>query len=168
MVSQTMNISPKNINRPRNIAIIALIILALSFLFGAGIGRFLLGRLVTGQDALAFVMSRPTREFVVISRLVNSRSELDRLSGYYALLDNGMLDTGFFAERLQKEISPVVRRTIVWILGFSGNREEALSVLSAAFDSAGPRIKREVLLSMQRIDEKYYNDFVQKKRAGGK
>lgn len=157
-----------NPNGPLVMAILSLAVLAFSFFAGAGIGRLLLSHLVTGRDTFAFLLSRPAREFVVVSRLVNSDSELSRLAGYYGLLENEMIDTAFLKERLASETTPVVRRTIIWVLGFSRDSDEALEVLNSVYKNAGDSLKQDILHAMRRLDEKYYNDFIQEKGQGGK
>ena len=159
--------SPININRPRNMAVMILISLAFAFLAGSVLGRYSIRKIVTGNPRYAVVLQRSARDLFTISRLLNSQSEMKRLSGYYGLYENQLIDTDFLVERLDKEASPVVRRTIIWLLGFSKDEKSALESLSGAYSSGNPLIREEVLRSMKRVDSNYYTDFL-KKESGGK
>jgi len=148
-------------------AVMILALLAFSFLAGSVLGRYSIGQIVTRKPRYAIVLQRSARDLFTISRLLNSQSEMKRLSGYYGLYENQLIDTDFLVERLDKEASPVVRRTIIWLLGFSKDEKNALESLAGAYSSGNPLIREEVLRSMKRIDSDYYAEFL-KKGSGGK
>jgi hypothetical protein len=140
-------------------------VLLLSILLGLGggilIGRELLHRALV-SDATAFFIFRPAGEFFSVYSLINSRSELKRLSGYYSLMEYGHSDDDFLIERYSLERSPAVKRTIVWMLGFSGKSERVAKFLSDAYPGSSGAVRDQILQSLSRVSPLRYRDFVKK------
>lgn len=138
-----------------------IIILTAGFLFGSALGSILITGLITKGNRTAFLLYRPSSEYIITARLLGSSSELLRLSGYYSLLDNRRIDNNFLIERYKKE-PDYIKRSIIWILGYSENPKSVLSFLSEEYNDASKYLKREMLKSMKRIDKTYYTDFIVK------
>lgn len=145
------------------IRIVAVLLLSLSLGLGGGviIGRELLHKALL-SDATAFFIFRPAGEFFSVYSLINSRSELKRLSGYYSLMEYGHSDDAFLIERYSLERSPVVKRTIVWILGFSGERGPVMKFLSDAYPETSGALRVQILQSLSRVSPERYRDFMKK------
>ncbi len=139
-------------------------LLALSLCLGLGIGlscgSVMLHRALLA-DSAAFFLFRPAGEFFSVYSMINSDNDLIRLSGYYSMLDYGHGDDAFLMERYSLERSDTVKRTIVWMLGFSHGSGVAKFLTDSYADSSGP-IKGQILKSLSRVDPGGYRDFIRK------
>ncbi|MBN1534987.1 MAG: HEAT repeat domain-containing protein [Spirochaetes bacterium] len=124
-------------------------------------GRELLHRALM-SDATAFFIFRPAGEFFSVYSLINSPSELKRLSGYYSLMEYGHRDDAFLMERFSLERSPAVRRTIVWMLGFSEGSEQVTKFLMDAYPGSSGAVRDQILQSLSSVSPRHYRDFVKK------
>lgn len=141
--------------------LIIIIFLSLSgYLIGTGTGKLLLKSLLFSKKSSPFLIYKPAQEFFTIYRYINSSNELERLNGYYALLDNRIIDEQYLCERFNIEKSTIVKRTIVWMLGSSPGAEDMLDCFNKIYSNSNISIKREILRSLKRADEKIFNEFV--------
>ncbi|HQL81372.1 MAG TPA: hypothetical protein PK307_04175, partial [Spirochaetota bacterium] len=106
-------------------------------------------------------------QFYDIFNLLNSNNPYSRLSGYYSLVDANMIDPGFIRERYSREQVPVIRRTLLWVLGLSKDRDEALRSYVSLYDASDDDMKREILGMMKRLDPAFYGEFIKKNRVTG-
>ena len=154
----------KSIQGNRQI-ILATALLAIT-LFGVGnaIGLFgshhMVNNLLSGRGLSSLLIFKPTGNLIRIFKMVNSKNELERLSGYYALLDSGIIDVNFLAEQLTREETPAVKRTIIWLLSFAESAEEAEAVFDEVYGRSTLPMKREIIRSMKRLDEERYVEFI--------
>lgn len=132
-------------------------------LFGSVIGDLLITGLITKGNRTAFLLYRPSAEYIYTAKLLGSNSELLRLSGYYSLLDNRQIDSDFLIERYRKE-PDYIKRSIIWVLGFAENPEAALAFFTKEYKNASKILKREMLRAMKRIDKSYYTKFIIKNK----
>lgn len=123
-------------------------LLLLGYGFGAGCALVSMKTALAGRSPL--LLFRPTQGFVRIYRSINSPDELERLDGYYAMREHRLVDEGFLIERFQYEQSPVVRRGIVWVLGFSTSRKRVVSFFAGLYPNTTPPIKLEILRGINR------------------
>lgn len=142
--------------------------LALAIGLGCGVsgGEILLQRsmLKGGSSPLFF---RPAYEYYAIFRFINSGDEMKRLAGYYALLDSRRGNDEFLIERYEKEQSPVIRRTILWILGFSDDSEGIVDFYHGIYKDSPVPIKRQIEESLLSRDAGLYRDFLKKEGLPG-
>jgi hypothetical protein len=154
--------------RNKSGAILALVIIALlasGLVAGRLLGLRLVESVVLNQNRLPLLLSQPVNQFYNVYSLINSGNMYSRLSGYYGLKDNRMIDEKFLTERFKTEKDPVVRRTLAWVLSFSEDPAPALKFYASIFPESDDSLKKELLRLMKRIDEAYYRDFVVKNRV---
>lgn len=134
------------------------ILLAAVLLAGYGAGRVAGNRLVEGvvlgESRFPLLVSRPVGQFYDIYRMLNSRNPFSRLSGYYALVDNMMIDEEFLIERYGVERFPVTRKTILWALSFSENRRSVADFYRSVYGESDEEIKSEIRGHMKRVCSK--------------
>jgi len=142
------------------------LVLAAVFLFSAGYfaghtaGRWTIEHAMTRQFPAVFLLNKPTYRFYEAYRLVNSTDDAERLRGYYLLFENRIIDTDYFSERLDIETSDINKRTIIWILGYSGEPEKAVKAFSLLYGTSGVIIRREMLRALQRMGDDYFREFI--------
>lgn len=134
-----------------------LMILLSGYAIGQTIGIKIIKGIIKG-DRSAFLLYKLPFEYIKTANLLSSPDELDRLEGYYSLLDNKLNDDELLIERFREE-SSLVKSTIVWLLGYSGNKDKTLEFLSQEYSSANQRVKREILKTMKRLDETFLKSF---------
>jgi len=143
------------------------ILLPVLLVFGYWSGRFIGNRfllnLISSDSLFPLLISRPVDQFYEIALLLNSRNPYSRLSGYYSLLDNKMINTQFLMERFQKEENYTIKRSILWILSFSDDTGDVLRFYSSIFSRNDPLMK-DILVLMKRIDRDYFMKFIEKNK----
>jgi hypothetical protein len=145
----------------------AVILLGVAITGGFFMGRSAGDRLVRGvllrESKLPLLLSRPVYQFYDIYTLLNSGNPFSRLSGYYSLVDAKMIDIEFIRERYDREQVPVIRRTLLWVLGFSRDRAAALKFYASRYDTGDEETKKDILAMMKRLDPAFYGKFIKKK-----
>ncbi len=134
-------------------------------ILGLGAGHFILKLVIRNPLFSPFLIYRPSRDFFASYRLVNSTNELERLAGYYALRENGLIDIPFLEERYSQEESPVTRRAIVWVLGASKNVKNVTAFFEKIYPSATDSVRQEMLRSLKSLDESSYNEFLNRNKV---
>ena len=140
--------------------IIIMITACTGYASGHMIGTELIKRFVTGRSGLLLLLSRPAYESVQSASMLNSDSGLKRISGYYSLFENRNIDAAFLIERYRREGDEYIKRTIIWLLGYSDGSSGVLKFLSREYKAADERFKREILRSMKKLSENYYSEFI--------
>ena len=92
--------------------------------------------------------------------LLNSPDMLDRLAGYYGLADMRNIDEDFIFTRLDKEESPVIKKTLVWLLSHSNNKKSTFKRLEEIWDLQSDEVKAEILRTLQKLDDKAFKEFL--------
>jgi len=135
--------------------------LALGGLVGTATGNILITRLLTRGMRLGLLFYKPAFHFFVTGRLLDSPDEMRRLEGYYSLLDSGRVEVPYLIERYRLESSTYVKRTIVWIMGYAEDRDEAFDGLSSLYRDAVPEVKKEAMRSLNRINTENARKFIE-------
>lgn len=156
----------------KNKTIVICAVLLLLPLIGYRAGRLAGGRMLAGivmrESSFPLLISRPVTQFYDLYVLINSGNPFSRISGYYLLLDNNMIDEVFLLERYRKEELFAIRRTILWILGFSQDAGVVLRDYAALYNESDEPMKKEILALMKRKDRDYYRAFVRDGRVDKK
>lgn len=137
------------------------------YLIGRGAGNRLMEGILLHETRFPLLLSRPVYQFYDIYTLLNSNNPYSRLSGYYSLVDANMIDLDFIRERYAREQVPVIRRTLLWVLGRSKDRDAALKIFASLYDSSDDEMKREILAMMGRLDPGFRAEFIKKNRVPG-
>jgi hypothetical protein len=128
-------------------------------------GSYAVKKMVTDGGGIFFLLFRPAHQFFQVYRMLNSNSEVIRLSGYYSMLDNNIIDEEFLEKRYLDERSIPVKRSIIWLMGFSGDFEEIKKFFNEIYDESPREVKREILRIFQRRDPVYFKDFTGRKKG---
>ncbi len=135
-------------------------------LFGAGLGlgtvagpMLVKGMLLNGSRS-SMVFFKPATEFIHTYRLINSGNALDRLSGYYSLLDNNMVIEYFLFDRFKAEKTDLNRKTILWVLGHSGSRKKLIEFYSGIYSESSRHLRSIILRNTMKMGEQYFADFI--------
>jgi hypothetical protein len=148
--------------------IIIMITVCAGYASGHMIGTELIKRFVTGRSGLLLLLSRPAYEFVQSASMLNSDSGFKRISGYYSLFENRNIDAAFLIERYRREGDEYIKRTIIWLLGYSDGNPGVLKFLSQEYKTAGESFKRELLKAMKKLSESYYIEFIKDNNVNNK
>ena len=139
-----------------------------SLLIGYAAGRMLGNRFVEDvvlqKARFPLLLSRPVSQFYDIYTLINSNNPYSRLSGYYSLVDNKMINEQFLMERFRREQNDALRGSILWILGNSSDRGGVVRFYTSVYDESSDTIKKRILGFMKRVDNDYYMKFIKKNR----
>jgi len=112
-----------------------------------------------------YLLSNPTGENIDLYKMINSSDSLERMTGYYAMLDRGFIDIAFLYDRLRREESHSIKRTIVWIMGFSSNFNSVAEIYTEYYSKAPLVIKKEILAIIKKRDRVLYDKFIKKKKV---
>lgn len=144
------------------------IILIAVITFGAG-GGFFCGNVLrnlylTSGLTVMYLFAEPEYEYLYIRSMVDSDDENERLLAYYAIKEYGKDNTSFFIERFVKEKSTHVKRVLVWILGFSKDREAVLATYGKYYPVSDRVIQKTIRESAMRmgLDEKEFIEKIRK------
>ena len=148
-------------------ACMLVVTLLAGFLVGRGIGNRFMEGILFKESRFPLLLSRPVYQFYDIYTLINSNNPFSRLSGYYSLVDAKMIDLDFIKERYAQEELPVVKETLLWVLGFSKDRSAVLNYYASIYDAGDDDMKREILALMERLDPAFQVEFVKKNRITG-
>jgi hypothetical protein len=151
--------SARKINRKKTLILfVFLFILSAGLAFGQIAGSHIVSGLLQGRRFVLLFYSPPF-EYLRTASLLYSSEELKRLEGYYSLLDNKIIDNDLLFERYKQE-SEFIKPVIVWLLGYSGEKDSVLKFISGEYANADQRVKKEILRTMKRLDKAYFNNFV--------
>ena len=148
--------------------IMAIILLcAVLFSVGLGIGRGM-GRAVIwgflimkGSPMQVFFM--PADRYINSARLLNSENELDRIAGYYSLLEGTALEQDFLKELYQKETYDPGRKIIVWVISQGKDKKAAFNTLEAVYDGSSDDLKKVIFAVMKELDSGLFESFLKEK-----
>jgi hypothetical protein len=148
----------ENFNRKKvNIVFVFLLILFLGYAFGRIAGNHVVSGLLKGKR-FVLLFYRPPFEYLKTANLLYSSEELERLEGYYSLLDNKIIDKDLLIDRYKQE-SELIKPVIIWLLGYSGDKNAVLRFISEEYTNADQRLKNEILKTMKRLNEDYFKNF---------
>ncbi|MFC1670027.1 hypothetical protein ACFL20_06500 [Spirochaetota bacterium] len=142
------------------LTLLFLIILLIGYIAGKFAGSHIVSGLLVNKNRVAFLLYRPAKQYFEVYRLINSENELKRLSGYYSLLDNKIVDVNFLSERYFKENSSYVKRTIIWILGRADDFGEVMKIYKKIYKGGDKSTRRDIIESVKRRGEKYHGEFL--------
>ncbi len=130
--------------------------------YGVGLllGERFMESIVLREGRLPLLLSRPVNQFYDVYSLINSANPFSRLSGYYSLVDNSMVNEDFIAERYGRERFIVIQRTLLWALSKSRDRKKALKFYASVYPASDDSLKKDILRHMMRLDNNYYHSFI--------
>ena len=117
------------------------------------------------EGRFPLLLSRPVNQFYDIYNLINSANPFGRLSGYYSLVENNMVNERFIADRYDREQLVVTRRTLLWVLSYAKDKRQALSFYASVYKNSDDSLKSDILRYMKRLDEKFYEGFVKENKV---
>jgi hypothetical protein len=138
--------------------------LFIGFTAGRTLGNRFVENIVLRQARFPLLLSRPVSQFYDIYTLINSNNPYSRLSGYYSLIDNKMINDKFLMERFRREQNDALRGSILWILGNSSDRGGVLRFCASVYEESSDTIKKRILGLMKRVDNDYYLLFIRNNR----
>lgn len=151
-----------------NIIIVSVVACIASLFMGYSAGRLLGSRFVEDillqQARFPLLFSRPVSQFYDIYTLINSSNPYSRLSGYYSLVDNKMINEQFLMERFRHEQNDALRGSILWILSHSNDREGVVRFYTSVYDESSDNMKKRILGFMKCVDNNYYLKFIKKNK----
>lgn len=145
-----------------NLLLILLVVLLLAagYVLGNSLGTYLTRTMILYERRYMLLLYRPAHEYIFLYDKLNDVNELNRLSGYYSLLEYRSIDNTFLIDRYKREKSPYIKRTLIWILGYSEDRSGTIDFFSSIYKNAAPGIQLEILQSVKRIDESSLEQFI--------
>jgi hypothetical protein len=147
-----------NFNRKKlYIVFVFLLILFIGYTLGRIAGTHIVSGFLKGKRFI-LLFYRPPFEYLKTANLLYSSDELVRLEGYYSLLDNKIIDKDLLIERYKQE-SELIKPVIIWLIGYSRDKDAVLKFISEEYAKADQRVKNEILKTMKRLDEEYFKNF---------
>ncbi|MCU0847962.1 MAG: hypothetical protein MUD12_08765 [Spirochaetes bacterium] len=116
--------------------------------------------IITKNSTLPLILFKPAFEVYRTYTLVNSNEPLERLSGYYSMLDNNIINSDFLYDRLQKEKHDFIKRNIIWIMGQSDDLGATIRIYSSVYSSSEPAVRKEILSSLRKKGKGIYDEFI--------
>ncbi len=157
----------KNLKKERlYIIFVFLVILFFGYALGRTAGTHIVAGLFKGERYI-LLLYRPPFEYLKTANLLYSSDELKRLEGYYSLLDNKLIDPDLLIERYKQE-SEFIKPVIIWLLGYSNDKEAVLKFMSGEYANTDQRVKKEILKTMKRLDETYFKNFAASQKINNK
>ncbi len=137
--------------------------------YGAGllIGSRFMESIILKEWRFPLLLSRPVNQFYNVYSLINSSNPFSRLSGYYSLVDNNMVNEQFIADRYGREPFIVIQRTLLWVFSHGKDRDKAVKFYTSIYKTSDDSLRKDILRYMKRLDEKYYNGFVKENKVEG-
>jgi len=120
------------------------LLLIFSLASGKMIGDNLISSFLSSKVVTPFFLTKPAFKYIKIYDKLNDKNELNRLTGYYALLDYNIIDLNFLKERFFLEKHLTVKKTILWIMGHSNNKNQLSKVFSSIYKKSDKHIKKEI------------------------
>jgi hypothetical protein len=150
------------IDKIGNLLLVLLVFLlfAVGYVLGDSIGTYLTKSLILYERRYLILLYRPAHEYIFLYDKLNDVNELKRLSGYYSLLEYKTIDNTFLIDRYKREKSPYIKRTIIWILGYSEDSSGTIDFFSSIYKDATPEIQLEILRSVKRMDGSPLKQFI--------
>jgi len=146
----------------------SIVVFSTTLLFGYFTGRLLGNRFVENvvlqQGRFPLLLSRPVNQFYDIYTLINSNNPFSRLSGYYSLVDNKMINEQFLMERFRREQNEALSGSILWILSYSGDNDAVVTFYASVYNNSSDPIKKRILSLMKRVNKDYYMKFIKKNK----
>jgi hypothetical protein len=143
------------------------VLIITGIIMGRFIGNRFVASMVLKNSTLPLLFTRPVNQFYDMYVLMNSGNPYSRLSGYYSLIDNKMINNEFLMERYQKEENFAIKRTILWILSFSNDSQGVLKFYASIFNE-NTLMMKDILVLMKRINADYYMKFVETRKIDKK
>jgi len=141
-------------------------LLLFGLLSGTIIGNHLINGFLLNNKNWILLLYSPSFYYFNTANMLNSDDELKRLAGYYSMRESKKIDIPFLMERFKDEPSLFVKRTLIWVIGYSREKRIALKNLSAIYDDSPLQIKNEILRSAIRIDrDKLLEEFVKQHKV---
>ncbi len=141
---------------------LCIILIVIGYKAGNFIGAKYISEFYSNGSRSLFSLYRPANEYFKIYGSLNSINAYERLTGYYSLLDNKIIDEEFLFDRYKREELSTAKLTIVWILSFSKNIKKVEDIYGAIYAGSNYAIKKEILRALFRMDRSAFNDFARK------
>jgi hypothetical protein len=135
---------------------------------GRLLGNRFMESIIMEQGRFPLLLSRPVNRFYDIYALIHSENSFSRMSGYYGLADNRMINLEFLSERFRLEREDPLRKTVLWILSYSNDTSGVLKFYLSVYKESGDSVKRRILELMMRVSNDYYIKFVRTNRIDAK
>lgn len=130
---------------------ICLLLLVSGYQIGSCGGRGALNRLYFKGGTLISLIYTPSGRYYESAALLSSSNELERISGYYSILEGAGFDEEYLKERYLAEDSSPAKRVILWVLTQGGAR--SLDVLASLYESAGAEEKADIEQALRKARE---------------
>ena len=99
--------------------------------------------LVGNFSMFAFIFS-PAQSFSDTYSLLNSSSDYDRLTGYYAYKESGLIDLDFLFERYQSEDSDIIKKVIIWLTEDYSDKEKLVDFYKKLYNISPKNIQKNL------------------------
>ncbi len=136
------------------------LILILGYGIGVAAGNVFIRSFITGKSRLLLLLFRPSSGFIKSIAMLNSSNELERLTGYYSMLYNDKIDMDYLMERYKMETSVHLKRTIIWLTGYSRDTGRMVDEFTVLYNGADPVVKKEILRTLHRRETGLLQKFI--------
>ncbi|MBP7582969.1 MAG: hypothetical protein KBA61_02970 [Spirochaetes bacterium] len=147
------------LDKVRNPLVLA-VLAGAGVLLGLALGALLSRLYFTAGNPAIHLFTEPGAEYRFIRSRMESPSEENRAVALYALLEYGKADPEFLIERYRAEKSALVKRIIVWSLGFTGGHDDVTAFIRREYPAATAPVKREMVRTITRMGGAGAEDFI--------
>ena len=128
----------------KKFCILLVFLLALGCAAGKFYGDSILKSSLTGDFSIfAFIFS-PSQSFSDTYSLLNSSSDYDRLTGYYAYRESGLIDLDFLFERYKDEDSDIIKKVIIWLAEDFSDKEKLVDFYKKLYSVSPENIQQSL------------------------
>ena len=130
------------------------LLIIVGYIFGFLIGKNTILRLYSLKGSVVSFIFTPASNYYKSSILINSRNELERISGYYSLIDSFVLpEAAYLHECYLKEDSISAKKVLLWVFTRIENNQTSLDVLNSLYESADQDEKANIRKTIELLNK---------------
>ena len=137
-----------NIRKYSLIILVPVLIFTTGYAIGTCSGKGMISSLITGESRYPLLIGTPAGEIFKIYRMVNSENPLERISGYYALIDANMIDLDFLHERFLDETLPAAKLVLVKAISCTDKKKKMYDIFDSIYNKSELPVKTEIVRTL--------------------
>lgn len=134
----------KEMKLVKNFCIILMFLMTIGCVTGKFYGDYILKSSLAGDFSIFSFIFSPSQSFSDTYSLLNSSSDYDRLTGYYAYKESGLLDLDFLYERYKSEDSDIIKKVIIWLAEDYSDKEKLVDFYRKLYNVSPENIQKSL------------------------
>jgi len=134
----------------KNFCILLIFIILSGIVTGKIAGDYILSSALRGNNSFLTYIFSPSQSFAGTYKLLNDSSDYNRLTGYYAYNESGLIDIDFLYERYTMEDSDIIKKVIIWIAEQNNKHENLVDFYRKLYNISPDNIKKILLEKIEK------------------